>query len=349
MKKYKIGVIGSFCFGRQTYGGQSLKTKNLTVALEEVIGKEDIHCVDTRGWKKHPFSLIKNIFRAVKNCESIIILPADRGVKLIPRLTLWCNKRAKANIYYSVIGGWLPQMLESDKRLLKTLKHIDGIWVETHAMKAAMDNQGFSNVTVVPNFKDIMPLKEDELVYQSQEPYTLCTFSRVLKEKGIEDAIDAVKLANDRLGRAAYALNIYGQVDEGYIEAFEAIKASFPEFITYQGTVPGDQSINTVKNCYMLLFPTYFYGEGFPGTLIDAFSAGVPVLASDWAYNTEIVENNVTGVICNANDVEDLCDKLVYCYNNKETINRMKSACLISADKYSKKNVINQIMGLMNM
>ncbi len=36
---------------------------------------------------------------------------------------------------------------------------------------------------------------------------------------------------------------------------------------------------------------------GFAGTLIDAMAAGVPVIASNWKYNPEIVIENVTGRI----------------------------------------------------
>jgi len=45
-------------------------------------------------------------------------------------------------------------------------------------------------------------------------PYKLCTFSRVLKEKGIEDAINAVIKVNTDCGREVCTLDIYGQIDE---------------------------------------------------------------------------------------------------------------------------------------
>ncbi|MFR3494185.1 MAG: glycosyltransferase [Blautia sp.] len=59
-------------------------------------------------------------------------------------------------------------------------------------------------------------------------------------------------------------------------------KASSPQYIRYKGMVPFNQSTEVLKNYDALLFPTYYEGEGFAGTIIDAFAAGLPVIASDW-------------------------------------------------------------------
>lgn len=42
-----------------------------------------------------------------------------------------------------------------------------------------------------------------------QEPLRLCTFSRVMKEKGIEDAVNAVEAVNEYFGRLVYTLDIW--------------------------------------------------------------------------------------------------------------------------------------------
>lgn len=346
MKKYKIGIVGRFGFGMNAFGGQSIKTRNLYEALCDKIGDDNIFCVDTRGWERHPFKLLCNIRKATSQCESVIILPAGRGVKVIPKLTLLCNQDAK--LFYSVIGGWLPKMTETNKRLRKTLKKYDGIWVEAFAMKKTMEEQGFSNISVVPNFKNITPLKPNELVYHITEPYKLCTFSRVLKEKGIEDAVNAVKAVNDRCGKTVFTLDIYGQVDKGYTDRFNVLVAEFPNYIRYMGKAPSDRSVDILKFYFMLLFPSYYYGEGFPGTLIDALSAGIPVIASDWAYNTEIIRDGYTGLITVPQNVDDLSKKLEYCYHHVADINHMKYNCIIEAQKYSKDIIAEQITKLIN-
>ena len=132
--------------------------------------------------------------------------------------------------------------------------------------------------------------------YAHSEPYALCTFSRVMKEKGIEDAAEAVKAVNARHGKPVYTLDIYGCVDSGQLEWFEEVSAKFTQEIRYCGIVPYDKSVETLKDYFALLFPTFFAKEGIPGTIIDAYAAGLPVIASKWGGFYDIIEDGVTGI-----------------------------------------------------
>ncbi len=161
-----------------------------------------------------------------------------------------------------------------------------------------------------------------------------------MKEKGIEDAVQAVKKINELIGRTVYQLDIYGQVDPNQTEWFENLKKAFPSYVKYIGIIPYDQSVETLKNYYVLLFPTYYEGEGFAGTLIDAMAAGVPVIASDWKYNGEIIQNGITGWIFPAKNIETLSKILLDISNQQEFIDGMKRHCLQHAYKYSPKNAI---------
>ena len=60
--------------------------------------------------------------------------------------------------------------------------------------------------------------------------------------------------------------------------------------------VPYDKSVDVIKNYYALLFPTKFITEGVPGTIIDAYSAGVPVIASRWHSFTDVIDDGITGI-----------------------------------------------------
>ena len=91
----------------------------------------------------------------------------------------------------------------------------------------------------------------------------------------------------------------------------------------------------------MLLFPTYYDGEGFAGTLIDAMAAGVPVIASNWRYNSEIIKDGKIGFIINKN----LKNELVKVLSATNRGNEMKISCLLEAEKYLPKNAIIGLLG----
>ena len=339
MKKYKYCVIGSFVAGKNTYGGQSIKTRNFTEALETKIGKENVFRVDTYGWKKHPFRLIFNILGILNKSEEIVILPADRGVLVIPRLVKFLRGFRKIKLHYVVIGGWLPEFLLNRKSLSRVLKKYDGIYVETDSMKTELQKQGFKNIYILPNFKKIHVLDITELIYPNGYPLRLCTFSRVMKEKGIEDAINAVIKVNEKLQETAFCLDIYGQIDTNYENDFRDIEKALPPYIKYLGMADGSKSTNIIKDYFALLFPTYFYGEGYPGTLLDSFSAGVPTIASDWRYNREIVGDD-KGVLYEAKNVEELVDLLIDIYKDLDIITSKKESCLQYAASMTPERII---------
>ena len=186
-------------------------------------------------------------------------------------------------------------------------------------------------------------ISEDELTYISEAPYKLCTFSRVLKEKGIEDAVQSVKNVNNYNNKTIYSLDIYGQVDPAYEDQFMKLSESFPSYIKYMGTVPFDHTTVVIKDYFAMLFPTYYEGEGFAGCLIDAFSSGVPVIASDWKYNGEFVDNQV-GYLFKAQDVAALTELLDQIKDNVDETNMKKVACLKRAYQYTSEAVIGIII-----
>lgn len=101
------------------------------------------------------------------------------------------------------------------------------------------------------NFKELEPLAESDIEYPKSEPYKLCTFSRVMKEKGIEDAINAVESVNAHFGRTVYTLDIFGQIDVEYKERFSQLEKSFPDYISYGGAIEANKSVETLKS-YLL-------------------------------------------------------------------------------------------------
>lgn len=333
--KARVAVIGHFAFGKECLDGQTVKTKIVTDELCKQLGNEDVLKFDTAGGKsillKAPFQCLK----ALKTAKNVIIFPAHNGVRVyVPLLSFFRKFFKNRKLHYVVIGGWLPEFLQKRKRLAKQLKRFDGIYVETNTMKNALEKQGFTNIFVMPNCKDLKILKPEELVYPTGEPYKLCTFSRVMKEKGIEDAVNAVKEINEKEGRTVYTLDIYGQVDLSQTQWFENLQTTFPNYIEYKGVVDYDKSVEVLKNYFALLFPTRFYTEGIPGTIIDAYAAGIPVIASKWESYSDIIDEGTTGLGYETNNVADLIKRLKNGVYNAKCISGLKLNCLEKSRYY---------------
>lgn len=342
----KVGVCGHFGNGHDFFDGQTVKTKIVTSQLEKRFGVEHIVCVDTYGGTKKIFSHIFGIIKILLKCEHIIILPAQNGLRVIAPLLIFLNISFKRNIYYDVIGGWLPDFVSKRKLLKEFLKKFDKIFVETKSMKKQLENQGFKNIDIIPNCKDLDVINEYEVKNTIGKPYKLCTFSRVMKEKGIEDAIQAVYTINSMWNDTYFELDIYGQVDNNQKQWFKELQSKFPAYINYIGIVPFNQTTKVLKKYDALLFPTYYEGEGFAGTLIDSFAAGLPVIASDWKYNSEIIESGKTGVIFETHNVRELQNAIISIHRDLIKWNSMKKNCLREAKKYLPDNAMEKLINL---
>ena len=130
-------------------------------------------------------------------------------------------------------------------------------------------------------------------------------------------------------------------------KSFNKIKEQFPEYIKYKGCIDSDKSVEVLKNYFLLLFPTRFKTEGIPGTIIDAFAAGVPVIYSKWENCDEILENKVNGVVFEFEDIENFKDKLDN-INNIINISEAKKNCLLSAQKYTEEAAFEIIKRCIN-
>lgn len=338
----KVCVIGHFGFGKEFLDGQTIKTKTITAELEKQLDEEQVLKIDTQGGAQALPGVVRQMAKAFRSCENIIIFPAQNGVRVFVPLCVFFNQFYHRKLHYVVIGGWLDSLLEKHRTLPKLLKGFTGIYVETLSMQRALSLRGLANVFIMPNFKDIRILEPSELVYPTEKPYRVCTFSRVMKEKGIEDAVEAVKAVNEENGCTVFTLDIYGQVDAAQIEWFETLKAGFPTYIRYGGLVPFKETVDTLKNYYALLFPTYYDGEGFAGTLLDAMAAGVPVIASNWKYNSEVVVQNETGILVTPKNVTVLAWALESTLSGN--LNEMKRTCINAAQKYVPNAVIQVIL-----
>lgn len=341
----KVCVIGHFAFEKNLLNGQTVKTKIITQELERQLGECNVLKIDTHGGKKEIARLVFKVGNTMKHCENAVMLPAQNGVRFFAPLLCFWKKIYHKKIHYIVIGGWLPELLKSQYTLQKYLKYFDGIYVETKTMKCALEKIGLKNVFVMANCKKVYVLPENKIKKVSDETVKLCTFSRVMREKGIEDAISVVKKINEEHGQTLYSLDIYGQIDKKYEERFDEIKKQFPDYIQYMGEVPYNQTTCVLKKYDILLFPTRFYTEGVPGTIIDAYASGLPVIASRWESFSDLIIEGKTGYGFSFGDIIDFEKKLEYarkvfeCESNRW--NQIRLNCLKQAKNYIPRNAMH--------
>lgn len=342
-KKRKIAIIGHFGGEENYLDGQTVKTKILYEELLKVTDWKIIK-VDTYYKNKRPVRLMLRTIKVLMSTKDVIVLLSGNGMRFYFPLLYYFSKLFHIKVYHDVIGGNLDSYIEKIPKFQKYLNDFQYNWVETEGLKEKLEFKGIKNCEVIPNFKRLDCIKKEDLVLPEDDVYRFCTFSRVMKEKGIEDAIKAVQAINKENGRVICTLNIYGLIDEGYKVRFEKIMGKVPDEIKYCGKVPYEKSVETIKKYYALLFPTFWRGEGFPGTIVDAFSAGLPVIATNWSCNGEIVKNKKNGILYPNEEIKDLKEAMECLINDPDETMEMKKNCICSAERYRPDEYIEKIV-----
>ena len=340
----KIGICGHFGDGLALSNGQTIKTKTIASALKKRLGEDQVATVDTHGGMRQLPRMARQLWRLFGSCSNVAILPAHHGLLVFAPLCRFFAFFKRRNIHYIVIGGWLETYLNRYPWLLPILKGFRGIYVETRTMKQGLEAKGLHNLVLLPNFKELSILEEAELTPLEAPPYRLCTFSRVMPEKGIGDAVNAVRTANELLGAPLLTLDIYGQIESGCEAWFEALQKEFPPEIRYGGVVAYGESVETLRRYAALLFPTRFETEGIPGTILDAYSAGVPVIASRWKSFSDVVDEGRVGLGFPLGQPQQLTQLLVELARCPERLSDMRGSCLKKAGEFDAQTALRPLL-----
>jgi len=335
MKNKKIFICGNFGYKNNQIDGQTIRTRTIKDAITKKLNSELVLHVDTSYIKLKPISVFIKIYKYFRESSNIIMLPGSRGLRVFLPLFIRWKIKYKKNLRYIAIGGWLPNFLTEKKSYLDLCKNLDGIYVQTKSMKEKLRKLGLVNVFTFPNFRQFTFVKKS--VNRVINPIKLVYFSRICEEKGIELAIEAVKKINQNKENIRIKFDIYGPIMKNYQYNFKNILAKCDKSISYKGTLePINNNIyENLSNYDLMIFPTFYKGEGFAGAILDSFISGVPVLASDWKYNNEIIKENITGKLFVSKDIQDLTDKLKLLIKNPDLIYKMKKNCLEEAKKYN--------------
>lgn len=150
-----------------------------------------------------------------------------------------------------------------------------------------------SQLVVKPNFTDDLGVGE-----RQRENFFLF-IGRLTGEKGIETVLESA-------AAGGYKLSIIG--DGPLKEMVETHAATYPN-IEYLGFRQKPFIISQLKKCKALIFPSVWY-EGFPMTILEAFSTATPVICSRLGGMAEIVEDKINGLHFHAGNSADLTEKV---------------------------------------
>ncbi len=333
-----IILIGGIHLNHKPTCGETMKNQLFLKRFNELF--EKVIPIDTFEWQKHPFCLLRILFVLLFHPKAKVIISASGASRyLIHFLNYFpINK----NCYFWVVGGDLPAVVRKGKYRVDALNKLVYIPVQGRSMVAELSDLGVYNSVFVPNSKPITyhPLLRPHRIGQ---PYRFVFLSRIHPDKGIREIAEATKRLDDEGFKGQYLVDFYGAKDDHFAEEFDQIIVQNDAF-HYKGylDLTSDKGYETLSSYDMMLFPTYWRGEGFPGVVLDASISGVPIIASNWNLNTEVVEDGKTGIIIPAKDSSALFDSMRKVITGQIEIDKLKYNCVINVQKYDFREVLSE-------
>lgn len=142
-------------------------------------------------------------------------------------------------------------------------------------------------------------------------PINVLLAGRVSRDKGAHIAVEAAaNLWNARLAHD-FQLLIAGSGPAPFLAQLQraAAQAGAAKAITFLGWLPRGQMPALMQRSHVLLLPT-IHQEPFARVTLEAMAAGLAVVGTETGGTGEILQDEVNGLICKADDSDDLARQL---------------------------------------
>lgn len=138
--------------------------------------------------------------------------------------------------------------------------------------------------------------------------------SRIVKEKGIYETVDAVNLLHRKYSNIELVVAGNGEEIQ---RVKDYVKANAISNVSFTGYVKGELKKKSFEGSYMYCFPTY-YGEGIPISVLEAIAFGLPVITRPVGGIADFFEQDNHGFITESKDPRVIASYIEKLYLDKE-------------------------------
>ncbi|WP_405565119.1 glycosyltransferase family 4 protein [Polaribacter sp. Asnod6-C07] len=216
----------------------------------------------------------------------------------------------------SIINNCEGSILKSSGYALRNLwsritkkyeNYIDSYLCLTSFQKEKLVQNGFeeSKCLVIPNFFN---KKLEDKNYDISDKNYIAFAGRISPEKGLPILLAAAK----KLPKISF--HLAGLMRPGYRQELE-----IPKNVVLRGMLNADEMKTFYEKAKILVHTSICY-EGFPMVFPEAMAYKLPIIAPDLAGYPEIVEHNYNGLLFKPQNSNDLADKIVSIWTDKEKL-----------------------------
>jgi glycosyltransferase involved in cell wall biosynthesis len=161
-----------------------------------------------------------------------------------------------------------------------------------------------------------------------------CLFlGHIRRAKGILDAIEAIS------SFPSVTLDVYGPLIDVTLDDLGA------ERVTYHGELESAAVSATMAEYDMLLFPTFYAGEGYSGVIVEAAQVGLPILLSRWQALPEMFPEDAVFFV-NPGQVDEIAAVIRTVLSEPELLRERSERAKAHANRYAATKVYGDFLDL---
>lgn len=338
----KILVLGAFGYSNNQLDGQTIKTRNVFHLIQRKHNGSHAY-IDTLALRRKPWLCISMLYHLI-TCKTLIIMPCLNNLTILFPIFYYMSKLFRFDIISICIGGWQVEYFLGDDKFgfhpkqMEMSKKIKAFLPEmVKVNNELIEKCGFTNTEVFPNFREY---KRGLQIINFEDGLRLVFMARINKMKGYDTIFNSLEFIRANCPKCK--ITFYGGINEEDKDDFiNKVKAN-GDIVEYSGQLTPEIIHSTLTNYDVMLLPTHYYTEGFPGSILDAYIAGIPVIVTEWKHSHEFVIDGTTGTIIPFTNNQDAFNNAVLdLYSNRQKLVKMKKAAYKEANKYSEEAAWN--------
>lgn len=225
-----------------------------------------------------------------------------------------------------------------EKKLLRYAGLISTVSIN---VSKELEEYGFNseNITVIYNGVDENLFSP--VVKNCGEKYILYT-GRISYGKGLVELVECAKEICMCRGDIRFILAGDGPLLSDFKERVKDF--NLEDRIEFLGHVNRNEIVKLYQNAHLFVFPSYY--EGLPGSLLEAMSCKLPIVATKVPGNIELIENNVNGILVPSKDSNALKEAVLTMLDDAEMRLRLgeKARDTIIKNGFTWNSVSNNIL-----
>lgn len=235
----------------------------------------------------------------------------------------WCHRHRVKSILHCHYGN-IPNVLKAGNKtkdaLLDSLRYFDQIWVLDNYTKDALSSYKdiCSKIKIVPNNIEV-----EHLDVASNKGFTDWAFiANLIPSKGIVEAVEGV--VNSGL---PIKFHIAGPDNFNIIPKLKEIAGEkWNKDIVYYGLLDNVEAMRLIEKCDGLILPSYYIGEAFPISILEAMKYGKLVIATPRAAIKDMLttqDGSLCGILIEEKSSDSVKDALLWVHNHLAESNRL--------------------------